>query len=147
MSNDQLVKVFVRLDRDEDGYPPVDWEELWAADLGHGAYRVDNIPFYAQLLSHGDTVAVEERDGRLVVVGVTAVEGHSTVRVVAHDETITPKLRAELRSIGCPSELSNIPSFFAVDVPPEVNYSVVAKLIASYADSGAIDYEESSLQH
>jgi hypothetical protein len=147
MSSDDLIKVFVPLQRDEDGYPPVDWEELWASRAGNGTYRIDNIPFYAPLLSHGDTVTAEDCDGRLVVSGVVGTEGHSTIRIVVFEDGLAPKMRAELGGIGCPSELSNAPNFFSVDVPPSVNYADVLNLIERYANVGAIDFEESSIRH
>ncbi|HDS0921950.1 TPA: DUF4265 domain-containing protein [Stenotrophomonas maltophilia] len=50
------MKVAFKLPRGHDGYPPVDWENLWAIPLSDGSYRVDNVPFYVNLISSGDVL-------------------------------------------------------------------------------------------
>ena len=143
----KFVKVFVKLEKNEDDYPPVDWEELWAVSLGDDKYRIDNVPFYALGISSGDSVAAVSRDEKLVVTEVVGTEGHSTLRVVVHDKSMTEILRAELKSAGCATELSNVPGFFSVDVPPQVDYSVISKLLSDYEDQKKLGYEESALRH
>jgi hypothetical protein len=148
MSADQpMAKVFFRLERDEDGYPPVDWESLWAVPLGGGKYRLDNVPFYAKGVSFGDTVAAVVKDEQLVVVELVGFGGHSTVRVIVYDEAMTSEIREELRAIGCSTELSHIASFFSVDVPANVDYEAVVSLLQKHSDAGKIDYEESAIGH
>ncbi len=41
------VKIVFELQQDEDGYPPVTRESLWATPTDGGLYRLDNIPFFA----------------------------------------------------------------------------------------------------
>lgn len=147
ISEKQLVKVFVKLEKDIDDYPPVDWEELWAVSLGDCKYRVDNVPFYALGISSGDSVLAAYRDNKLVVTEVVGTEGHSTLRVVVHDKGMTQLIRDELASAGCATELSNVPGFFAVDIPPQIDYAAIAKLLSSYEEMGKIGYEESALRH
>lgn len=146
-SENRLVKVFVKLEKDEEGYPPVDWEELWAASLGDCRYRIDNIPFYAVGISSGDSVIAASRDNKLVVTEVVGTEGHSTVRVVVHDKSMTEHIRGELKIAGCATELSNVPGFFSVDVPPQVDYPAIARLLRGYEEQERIGYEESALRH
>ena len=147
VSENKSVKVFVKLEKDEDDYPPVDWEELWAVSLGDGKYRIDNVPFYAIGISSGDSVLADSRDSKLVVTEVVGTEGHSTVRVVVHDKSMTERIRDELRSAGCATELSNVPGFFSVDVPPQIEYSAIARLLRGYEAQETIGYEESALRH
>lgn len=146
-SASQFVKIFVKLEKDEDGYPPVDWEELWAVSLGESKYQIDNVPFYAPGISSGDSVAAISQDGKLVITEVVGTKGHSTLRVVVHDEGITQRIRDELKSAGCATELSNVSGFFSVDVPPAADYSVISKLLSSYEEQEKISYEESALRH
>lgn len=141
------VKIHFKLEQDEEGYPPVDWESLWATPVGEALYMLDNTPFYARGVSSGDTVTAVAVNGRLEFTTMAAPGGHATVRVVAFDEHVVPELRASLKRIGCSSEVSNLPALLAVDVPPVVDYARVMELIESYAASGSIDYEESSIQH
>jgi hypothetical protein len=125
----------------------VDWEELWAVDIGDGKYRIDNVPFYALGISSGDSVAAEFRDEKLILSEVVGTEGHSTLRVMVHDKSLTERLRAELKSAGCATELSNVAGFFSVDVPPEVDYPFIADLLSGYEKEEKLGYEESALRH
>lgn len=143
----KFVKVFVMLEKDEDDYPPVNWEGLWAASLGEGKYRIDNVPFYAMGISSGDTVAAIVRDEMHIVTEVIGTEGHSTLRVVVHDKSMTERIREELKRAGCATELSNVPGFFSVDVPSQVDYSAISKLLSNYEKQEKIGYEESALRH
>jgi len=40
------VRITFKLQPDEDGYPPSDYERLWAVPLSNGRYQIDNIPFF-----------------------------------------------------------------------------------------------------
>ncbi|MFJ4406897.1 hypothetical protein [Streptomyces sp. NPDC088910] len=39
---DDHIKVHFRLETDEDGWPPVSVESLWAVDLGDGTVRLES---------------------------------------------------------------------------------------------------------
>ncbi|HDS1083180.1 DUF4265 domain-containing protein [Stenotrophomonas maltophilia] len=145
MSIDQYVKILFRLPK-QNGYPPVEWEGLWALPQGEG-YRIDNVPFYARLVSFGDVVFAAEVNGDLVFDGVKVPGGHSTIRVISYSSELVSEMRGGFESLGCSTELSNIETFFSVDVPPEVDYQRVVDLLSMYAESGALDYEEASIQH
>jgi hypothetical protein len=54
-----LVKIVFSLEQDEDGYPPVKTESLWAKPKADGSFELDNTPFYAQGISRKDIVAAE----------------------------------------------------------------------------------------
>lgn len=146
-TNQPNAKVFFRLERDEDDYPPVDWESLWAVPLGEGRYRLDNVPFYAKGVSSGDTVMAVSEGGQLVVKRLVEAGGHSTVRVIVYEEAMTSEIREKLQAIGCSTELSNIASFFSVDIPADVEYEAVVALLQDFSDAGKIDYEESAIGH
>ncbi len=62
--NDNYVKVVVALEKDEDDYPPADYENLWATPVEEGLFRIDNIPFFAKSIALGDIVSVaSDRSG------------------------------------------------------------------------------------
>jgi Domain of unknown function (DUF4265) len=120
---------------------------LSGRELDNGLYEIDSIPFYALLLSSADRISVSLHDGQLIFEDVVLAGGHSTIRVIAYDERIVPDIRSRLKQRGCLSELSNVPSFFAIDIPPDADYAAVVHLLAEDAKKGLLDYEESSLQH
>jgi hypothetical protein len=49
-----MSHVYVELQRDKDGYPPYEVEEIDAAPLGSGRFRIDGIPVFVYGLSKGD---------------------------------------------------------------------------------------------
>jgi hypothetical protein len=147
MNRAEYVKVSFKLPRGDDGYPPVDWENLWAIPLSDGSYRVDNVPFYVNPISSGDVVAASHVDGQLTFQKFLAGGGHSTVRVVVYEVDRVAELRSKLSGLGCATELSNVPSFFSVDVPADVNFSGVVNFLECFAGQGVLDYEEASIQH
>lgn len=130
----------------QDGYPPADKEGLWAKCQGEG-YRIDNIPFFAWLVSFGDVVSASGDDGELMFERVLIPGGHSTVRVVSYAEESVPHARAGVEGLGCSTELSHISTLFSIDVPPHSDYWAVVDLLNVYVSQGLLDYEESCVQH
>lgn len=137
-----IYKVRFPLEQDEDGYPPASDELLWAQLVSDGVYRVDNIPFFVRGISLGDEVCVETIDGELIYRSVHREGGHRTIRLLVGDELQVPRIRDELRALGCPSELSHIPILVAVDVPPAVQASVIRGYLDRSMHAGVFEYEE-----
>src|SRR3546814_9863854 len=75
--NSSHVKIRFPLEQDESGYPPETSETMWAVPLGNGRYRLDNIPFYAKLVSDGDVVAASIIDGDLTFEEILEASGRS----------------------------------------------------------------------
>jgi hypothetical protein len=149
----EMVKVGFKLARDEDDYPPADWEWMWARRVSDSTFKIDNIPFFAKSISCGDIVAAEQTNKGLVFRELVQPSGHSTVRVIVHrgdrnDEqlrAVVEDVKQALRAMGCSAELSHIPSLIAVDVPPEVNYQSVAAFLSQKEHDGLLGYEEACL--
>lgn len=101
----------------EDGYPPEEWESLWAEPLGDRRFRIDSIPFYAKDLSFDDIVQADKEDGFYVLKDVIEYSPNSTIRVLIYDLQDEPRTRRCLRDIGCGIEGSGIAGLLAIDVP------------------------------
>ncbi len=151
----QYFRVMFPLERDRDGYPPVENEVLWAKETGPATFRLDNIPFYARGVSCGDVVAAESLDrGPLRFRAVVEPSLHSTIRVFLPEDSPdhrplherTADLRGKLKALGCDTE-ANRPGFFAIDVPPSVKLSAVRAILAPGSEAGFWDYEEATLWH
>ena len=123
-------------------------ESVWAVPVD-GAYRIDNIPFYAQGIALGDLVAVsQDEDGMLRFRSLVLPSGHSTVRLwfpKDSDSNKVMEVRNQLRGMGCPSEVSDIPRLVAVDIPPSVSYKVVRQFLDEHEKLGAFEFEEACL--
>lgn len=147
--SEHCVKIIVPLEQDEDGYPPVSSERLWAIDAGEGRYRLDNIPFFARELALGDIVSavVEEGadEGILRYQQVIEPSGHSTFRVLVHDEAQVQEVCGLLERLGCGTEQSHLPRLVAIDIPPSVSLDAVRKALEPGRAQERWDYEEACL--
>lgn len=153
INQDDMVKIGFKLDKDQDDYPPADWEWVWASRVGDATFRIDNVPFFAKGISSGDIVAANQTDKGLIFGSLVQSSGHSTVRVVVlrgdrddrEMQALVADLRASLKALGCSTELSHIPNLFSVDIPPEVSYKAVSEFLSLKENNGILEYEEASV--
>jgi len=147
MPNPTHVKIGFYLEQDEDGWPPITRENLWAVDLGEGRYRIDNIPFYVLGISDGDLVAaVTEEDGRLVFSELVEASSNSTFRLIVSDQEKTSEVRTMFRDRGCPSELVSH-GLISLHIPESVAMRPIAALIEQGEKDGRWGFEEGALRH
>jgi hypothetical protein len=143
-SRDQ--KIIFQLEKDEDDYPPNDYETLWASHVDGDLYSIDNIPFFVREISSGDVVKIKRKDGRLFFDAVVNESRNSVLRIIAYDEREIARLRQDLNEMGCESELSHIPNLIAVEVPE----TVCLEDVMSFLDKGEAkerwEYETASLR-
>jgi hypothetical protein len=144
-TDDALVKVLFRLNRDPDGYPPVDVESVWAIRQPDGSYKIDNIPFYARGVAVGDTVTVNEIDGELFFAALARPSGNSLIRAIVYDEAEVSKLCVELKALGCDVEVYG--RFVAVDVPASISYAPICQLLEEGMSAERLGFEEAVLCH
>ena len=77
--------IFVRLKKDELGYPPRDWEQLKAEPTATpNVMRIKSIPFYARGLAYDDEIACTKSvEGHEPVFdAVVKRSGYSTIRLL-----------------------------------------------------------------
>jgi hypothetical protein len=143
------VKIIVPLEQDENGYPPVGSERLWALHVGEGRYQIDNIPFFARDLAWGDVVsAVPEegaQEGVLRYDQVLQSSGHSTFRILVRDEPQMSELCGLMERLGCDTERSHLPRLVAIDIPPGVPLGVVRQALSPGVSQERWAYEESCI--
>jgi len=141
------VKIGFSLEQDEDGWPPVTRENMWAVDLGDGRYRIDNIPFYVMGISDGDLItATKEEDERLVFSELVEASSNSTFRLIVSNEEEISEVRKIFRELGCPSELVSH-GLISLHVPGSVTMKPIATLIEQGEEDGRWGFEEGVLRH
>lgn len=138
------VKIRVRTEP-EDGYPPEEWEGLWAIPMGDGRFKVDNIPFYAKNLSCDDIVEAWRDGNDYIFTRVTHPSENSTIRVVIYDLANENWIRNDLSTAGCSIEGTGIPGLIAVNVPKTSLERVLDFLEKAFADE-KLDFEEGALR-
>jgi hypothetical protein len=137
-----VTHVYVALERDEDGYPPFDTEEIDASPLGGGRYRIDGIPVFVSGLAKGDIVKVvaTRDDNRRWVTEVLEPSGHLTARVIPSDADALGDVAARFRSLDCPAHMTPY-GVVAVDVPPSAPTERVMEALKKGRAAGEWDFD------
>lgn len=138
------VKILVHT-KSVDGYPPEEWEGLWALPVGDDLFKIDNIPFYAKNLSCDDIIEATRQEDEYVFKRVVTPSENSTVRVVLFDLANEEKLRADLTNLGCSIEGTGTPGMLAVNIPKMAVERVINFLEEEFAEE-KLDFEEGALR-
>ncbi len=155
-SEKDRVKMHFDLSPDENGYPPVSSESMWAVPLGQSRFRLDNIPFFICGVSCFDVVSARmDTNGLLKYERLLQAGGHSTLRVLFYETSSDTRpiqervneLRSAFRELACTSELSHIPRLISLDVPPEVNINDALRILDAGEKQELWEYEEATLAH
>lgn len=140
---DDLVKVFFQLQPDEDGWPPISVESVWAkASDCENEYVIDNVPFFAHDATIGDTVQVRKEDGIRCFEKVVKRSGNSLIRIIVDDLISIEEVKNRLAALGCDMELAEPHRLLAVSIPPSVKLSDVQEYLRTQARAGVLDFEE-----
>jgi hypothetical protein len=117
----ELPDVYVRLQKDDMGYPPKEWEQLKAKPTStDGVYQLQNTPFYARGLATGDEVLTHTSPEGFypVVKSVQKRSGFSTVRLLISDEEERQALIDYFTGHGCRLEFCReIESLVSIAIP------------------------------
>lgn len=139
-------KVFFHIEQDEDGFPGVGSESVWAVRSSQdGLCTIDNIPFFATDANLGDVVEVVERDGVLWFSKVVEKVPCSLLRVVFFSVEEHERVNLRLTSFGCQTEYWSERKLLSVSVPNE-RISAVEEFLDSEVNLGSLDYEEPILR-
>lgn len=137
------VKINFRLVQDEDGYPPVAVESLWAEPREtSGEYVIDNVPFFVSNVTLGDVVRVREEEGLRWFDDILSRSRNSLFRIVFFDRNCVGAIGEELAALGCSTEYLREHNLMAVNIPEKVALANVQAYLQSKASMGILDYEE-----
>lgn len=142
------VKVVFDLPRDDDGWPPVGTEAVWATRLPERDHvRLDNVPWFARNVAEGDVFRVRaDNHGILWAVEKVAWSGYCTIRVIPWREGQLAGDRQRVLDMFAPFGVTGegIAQFgmVALSVPPEADLGAVKRLLNDGQAGGWWDYEE-----
>ena len=129
----------------EDGYPPEEWEGIWAVPFGVGHFKIDNIPFYAKNLSCDDVVEVEYQNNAYVFKRVIQRSENSTIRIILYDLADEEDVRSALSLMNCTIEGTGTAGLIAVNVP-KASLKRVQLFLNDAASREMLDFEEGALR-
>jgi Domain of unknown function (DUF4265) len=124
-------------------WPPVGSETLWVERIGDDRYRLANAPFFASGLACGDEIVASPDPDSPRVLRLGSVEKrstNSTIRIIVRSGSVSDA-REQFAVLGCSSELSHLPTLFAVDVP-QASLERALKLADEGFEQGIWDSED-----
>jgi len=120
-------------------------ETLWAEFKEDIKYQIKNIPFFAPNIAFNDIITVEEENGNLHFDEIITTSEHSTIQIVFFNEKEIDKVIKDIELLNCSWEGMYNQKLLAIDVPPNVNYSIVKEYLTTQFNSNIIDFKESCL--
>jgi len=109
-------------------------------------YKVASTPFFAKHLAVGDLIAVEDEEGVHYFDDLVGKSGHSTIRIIFIDETITDRTLKEVCDLGAiPHFLPATVKLVALDIPPGIDYSPIQAYLMEGKNNHSWDFEEACL--
>ena len=138
----QQVKIWFRLNPDEDGYPPFSSESVWASEVQIGRYELENIPFCARTAALGDIVSADDVDGILWFRAVEVASDNSVIRVFV--QSGRDKLVDALTQRAVRVEIAN-DRLIALSVPPKM-LGPVRAMLRIFRDQDILGFEEAIIR-
>jgi hypothetical protein len=142
-----LPEVYLRLEKDEDGYPSKMWEALRAERLADpNSYRIKSVPFYAKEIAYEDEVrTTTSSEGYFPVFEqVTKRSGFSTVRLWLEESEDKNALVDFFTVRGCLLEFELNNRLVALAIP-ERTFESVSAYICKQKDRGRWDAQDGHL--
>jgi Domain of unknown function (DUF4265) len=124
-------------------------ETMWAeiVDLEKGYFKLDNIPFFGPLIATDDIFRAEYDEVEKNFTHKETIEssGNSILQILVLEKEFDKEIiREKLTAINCISEGLN-DTFFAVEIPKNVDYSIVKSILNEYESHSIIEFAEPCL--
>ena len=142
------ARVVVELEIDEDGWPPVGSERLWAFHLGGERYRIDSVPWFARDLAVGNVVRAQAPDphSHPVFIDVLEPSDHITVRLICfRGGPLAGDLAQALEPftrLGVYGEGLTQYGMLALDITPHEPLDRIVDVLRRGQANGSWEYEE-----
>lgn len=141
------VKVKFNIPQDEDKYPPVSVESVWAkAASAKNSFTLENTPFFIRNVTLGDTVAATHEGGIHWFDSIVEKSNNSLLRAVFFKPEQMPRVQGILVKLGCACEYLASHKLMAINVPYRTDLATIQAILESEAESGFLDYEEPILR-
>lgn len=142
------MKIWFPLERDDEDWPPVATESLWARAVADDEFEIDNIPWFVRGRALGDRVRAErDDDGVLTFQAKVAWSGHYTIRVIPLGDAPSHEALQDvvdtLLPLGAECD-SALPAFrlLAVDIPPTARVRDIKRLLVQREVDGRWGFDE-----
>jgi hypothetical protein len=110
-------------------------------------FRIESIPLFTPSVSKGDIVSVVDDENAYHFEMVIDPSGNSTIQVSFFDETLMEPFFEYMQGMGCDYEASFDKKMVAVNIPFDVQYSMVQDYFEKGEEEGNWTYKESNQMH
>lgn len=143
------VKVHFQLeqDEDEDDWPPVATESIWASRIADELYRLNNVPFFAAEVSFGDVVKTERREEVEWFVAVAEPSANSTLHVFCFDAAKRQEFSDWIKARGWMWEYAFNQQYIAVNVPATTEMEELFSILRRLDEEEEFEYEFSCARY
>ncbi|MGW2056285.1 DUF4265 domain-containing protein [Streptomyces sp. NPDC001840] len=143
------VRVVFQLEQN-DGWPPVASERLWAVPVDADLVRIDNVPWFVRDLALNDIVRTRvDARGTLEAVRKISWSGNCTVRIIPYEAGRFSGDSQGVIDIFSPLgvQAEGIEQFgmIALSVPPSADIPSIKGLLIRGSEADWWDYEESCI--
>jgi len=137
-------RILFQLQKDEDGYPPHEWEFLWGIKLIDGQFQIDNIPFFVKGISLEDIVVAEYKEKEWYFQHIAQRSQNSVMRVIVFDPAEVLGVKKGLQSLGCTTEVMK--KLLAVNIPAFIPIGDIDRFLQPGEVQGRWAYEDASIR-
>jgi hypothetical protein len=147
VANENHVKLRYELPSNDDGWPPVTSEDVWAVRIAPDIVRIDSVPWFIEDLALDDIVRVRTgNDGTLRPKEKLQWSGNCTIRLAVtdrdYDDEDLRELGSALTALGAQCEAIQQFRMMAVSIPRGADLDSIRRLILREVGTGRLDYEE-----
>lgn len=134
--------------QDDDGWPPVGSERVWALPLGADTYRIDNVPWFVRNIAVGDIVRAipDSPTTHPLFIEVVQPSDHVTIRLICFRsgglQGDLGKALAPFTRLGVYGEGVTQYGMLALDIEPSAPIEQVVALLRQGVSDGWWEYEE-----
>lgn len=119
-------KIIFKLECDDEGYPPIEYELLNATNISEDNFRIDNAPFFVSNVSYHDIVQACESEvpGQYYFVKLIQESTFTSISVIIIDREMDVFLMDLFRGLNCVIEYGEFGSLqiLGVAVPASTDY-------------------------
>ena len=134
MNSHETRHMLVPLDRDENGYPPYETEEVDVTPAGEGLWQVERSPVFAYGFAVGDVLSGEvSASGELWATAVVSSAGNWCARVLPVGGGDLASVVAAFEQSGCAARATRF-GLVVVEPPTALTPAAVLELLQRGAD-------------
>lgn len=144
-------KIILKLESDEEGYPPVAHEKLNANKISMNRFAISNAPFFVANISYPDIVKAHESEelGLYNFDGLIQGSSFTSISVIILDPQLDVFLMDLFRGLNCAIEYGEFGNFrmLAIAIPAATNYQQLRNQLTHLELQEKLSFSELAVAH